>query len=216
MSDDRTETMDQGAGTETLAAETAEGVGASGRVSITRIFWVFFRLGALSWGGGSTLSVMMLEECTERQRWMTLTQYNAMAGISRVSPGMNLVAMTVLIGLRLGGAPGIAAALAGLTIPSLAVIMAVCAFFQGSPRSLALQGALHGVNGVVVGLLLAAGWRSAQELSREAPRLRVLNGALVALSAAASLALGLGPLQVIALCGAVAFCSAWLPARRAQ
>jgi chromate transporter len=157
---------------------------------------------------------MMMEEFIQRQSWMSFTQYASLAGISRISPGMNLVALTILVGLRQSGPAGVPVALLGLTLPSLLVIGVLCGLVRSAARSPMVLGAMQGVNGVVVGLLLAAGWRTLEELRREAPDRFVVCLAIVGVSLAASLLLAWGPVQVLLLAAGISMMPVWLRSRR--
>jgi hypothetical protein len=65
-------------------------------------------------------------------------------------------------------------------------------------------------------LLLAAGWRTLEELRREAPDRFALSLAIVGASLAASLLLAWGPVQVLLLAAGISMLPVWLRPRRGE
>lgn len=81
-----------------------------------QLFWAFLVIGARSWGGGSGTIYTMLQQLVKR-RWITQAQFTLDFGLSRLVPGINLLATAVILGYRLGGPLGSFSAMAGLMVP---------------------------------------------------------------------------------------------------
>src|SRR5947208_863502 len=93
--------------------ERPEGTRLEGRsVGAARIFAAFLRLGGTAFGGGT--AGWLYREFVLKRRWIDDRGFLAILGIGQIMPGSNGVSMTVLIGQRLAGPGGAAAALAGL------------------------------------------------------------------------------------------------------
>jgi chromate transporter len=93
-------------------------------VSALRILWAFLVIGARSWGGGSGTIYVMLQQLVTRG-WITQAQFTLDFGLSRLVPGINLLAVAVMLGYRLGGLPGSGAAMIGLMLPPSLVTVAL-------------------------------------------------------------------------------------------
>jgi len=83
-----------------------------------------------------------------------------------LTPGINLVALTVLIGKKLGGTWGIVASLAGLLLPSATITCLLAAIFKQVEHVAAVQAVLRGVIPATGGIMLLVGLNFALPLIR--------------------------------------------------
>jgi chromate transporter len=128
-------------------------------VGLRRIFGAFFWLGCTSFGGGS--AGWLYREMVQRRRWIDDEAFLAAMALAQVMPGANGVKLSILIGQRLDGAPGAAAALFGLLSGPFAIVLALAAVYSGIAGQPVLHAMLDGVAATVVGLTFATGLRSA-------------------------------------------------------
>jgi chromate transporter len=117
-----------------------------------------------------------------------------------MTPGINLIALTILVGRRCGAGKGIALALVGLLLPSCIItvlIAAVYAHYQGEPG---VRAAIGGIIPATVALGMIMAWQTARPLMiqsrREGPATLAFSLALLASSAAL---VGVAHLPVIAV-----------------
>jgi chromate transporter len=119
-----------------------------------------------------------------------------------LTPGVNLIALTILIGRRLAGWRGVAASLAGLLGPSAAVTCLLAALFAQLQRYPAVPAALRGVVSATAGAMLLVCLTYARPLaraaSREGPPALLASGALVVASVLAIVFAGL-PVALVVL-----------------
>src|SRR5256885_17258133 len=83
-----------------------------------------------------------------------------------LTPGINLVALTVLIGKKLGGTWGIVASLAGMLLPSATITCLLAAIFKQIEHVAAVQAVLRGVIPATGGIMLLVGLNFALPLIR--------------------------------------------------
>ncbi len=83
-------------------------------MSVARIFWIFFRAG-LAFGGGLGILAGLERELVTRRRLVTRDEFLTMYALGRIVPTGSMAGLAVGFGHRLGGWPGTAAALLGLT-----------------------------------------------------------------------------------------------------
>jgi len=125
--------------------------------------------------------------------------------IVQFTPGINLIALTVLIGRRFGGVAGIAVSLVGMLAPAVAITIAMTALYARVRNLPEVAAALRGITPALVGLSLAFTWRllkgPVQGLQHISP-LAVVVGIALVLTTAALTALG-APVLISYLVGAV-------------
>jgi chromate transporter len=128
-------------------------------IGLIELFLLFSQLGLSSFGGG--VSAWMHRAFVERRGWLGETEFAAAFALARIMPGVNVVNLAVLIGQRLRGASGAAAAALGLLVgPSLAAIGLTIAY-DALAGSAVLHAAIEGAAAAAAGLLIAMGLSSA-------------------------------------------------------
>lgn len=148
-----------GAGTEGASSPATEARPHPPQVGLVELFLLFSQLGLSSFGGG--VSAWMHRAFVERRGWLGATEFAAAFALARIMPGVNVVNLAVLIGQRLRGAPGAAAAALGLLVgPSLAAIGLTVAY-DALAGSAVLHAAIEGAAAAAAGLLIAMGLSSA-------------------------------------------------------
>jgi len=98
-------------------------------VSLTRIFWMFFRAG-LAFGGGLAILAVLENELVSRRRIVTRAEFLTTYALGRIVPTGTMTAVAVAIGHRLGGVAGTVAALLGLTLPAFVSTVALTAAYR--------------------------------------------------------------------------------------
>ena len=74
-------------------------------VPLWQLFLAFARISVQGWGGGSGTIYTMNRELV-RRGWITSAQFGLDFGLSRIPPGINLIALAVILGYRLNGVKG--------------------------------------------------------------------------------------------------------------
>jgi chromate transporter len=121
---------------------------------------VFYRTGALVFGGGHVVLPLLETEIVGRG-WLDPDTFLAGYGAMQALPGP-LFAFAGFVGAAQGIAPGgwvgALVAIVAIFLPSLLLVLGVLPFWDDLRRRPGARGALAGVNAVVVGLLAAALW----------------------------------------------------------
>src|SRR4029450_13530336 len=78
-------------------------------------------LGAPSCGGGVVASLR--SSLVGKHRWLDDTAFVELLSISQTLPGLNATHMAILVGDRLRGTPGAAAAICGICLPGALVVV---------------------------------------------------------------------------------------------
>ncbi|MBP7634573.1 chromate transporter, partial [Candidatus Ozemobacteraceae bacterium] len=90
----------------------------NGKIALGEIFWVFFRVGLFTLGGGLAMATVMRHELVLRKRWYDDKAFMAEMATGTIVPGAIAVNLAFLQGRRLRGRLGALAALLGTILPS--------------------------------------------------------------------------------------------------
>lgn len=122
------------------------------RPSLSELFRAFVVVSLSGFGGALPWARRML---VEQKRWMTTQEFNEAFALSQFLPGPNLVNFSVVFGLRFGGAPGAAVALAGLMGPPLVIVTVLGMLYARYGDLEMLSRILAGIAAAAAGLLIA-------------------------------------------------------------
>jgi chromate transporter len=136
------------------------------RPSKLLLFRIWASVGLQSFGGGASTQFLIQRAFIEKHRWMSMEEYTHLWGLCILTPGINLVALTVLIGRKLGGAWGIVISLAGLLLPSVIITCLLTAGFKTVENQPAVQAILRGVVPATGGIMLLVGLNFALPIIR--------------------------------------------------
>ena len=161
---------------------------ASDAPSLREVFLEWFRIGATSFGGGVSVITMIETNFVRRLRWITASENTRLFAMCQLAPGINLLAMCLLVGWQVRGARGAAAAILGFLLPSAAITVVVTLAYSSIRDLPAAKTGLRGVFAAIFALGLVADWRFTaplvQEARPDARRVALVVG-ILALSAGA-------------------------------
>jgi len=122
-------------------------------VSLFELAWTFNHIALASFGGG--LSAWSREVLVVEKHWMGEEEFLSAMTMCRILPGANQVNMAVFAGSKMRGLPGAAAALFGLCLVPVVLIMGAGFFYFRFKEVPAVKGVLHGASAAAVALTLA-------------------------------------------------------------
>jgi chromate transporter len=129
------------------------------------VFLLFSRIGLSSFGGN--VAAWMHREFVERRGWLEEAEFAAALAVARIMPGVNIVNLAVLIGQRLRGLTGAAAAVAGLLTGPIVVVISLAFLYQRFAGIALLQDVLEGIAASAVGLLISMGIASGHRIVQQ-------------------------------------------------
>src|SRR5205809_443321 len=127
----------------------------SNRIGLPALFTAFFRLGVMSFGGGT--AGWLYREIVERRHWIDDAEFLSGAALGRLMPGSGGVNLTVQVGQHLRGGPGAIAAVLGLLSGPLAIALTLAVGYTRINRNAMLHAVLDGVAAAAIGLTFATG-----------------------------------------------------------
>jgi chromate transporter len=136
------------------------------RPSKWQLFRIWASVGLQSFGGGASTTFLIQRAFIQKYRWLSMEEFMHLWNLCILTPGINLVALTVLIGKKLGGTWGIVVSLAGMLLPSAVITCLLAAIFKQIEQAAAVQAVLRGVIPATGGIMLLVGLNFALPLIR--------------------------------------------------
>jgi len=144
------------------------------RPSKWQLFRIWASVGLQSFGGGASTTLLIQRAFIEKHKWLSIEEFTYLWNLCVITPGINLVALTVLIGRKLGGVWGIVVSLAGLLLPSATITCLLAATFKQIENLAAVQAVLRGVIPATGAIMLLVGWNFALPIIRRGHKEGVL------------------------------------------
>jgi chromate transporter len=144
----------------------------------------------------------------ERKRWLTREEFLELLSVAQVLPGPNICNLSLMIGDRFFGWRGALAALGGMMLLPLMLVLLVTAFYVQHAGFPMVAGALRGMGAVSAGMIAGTGLKLSSAL-RHNP-MGLYSCLALAVAAFVAVALLRWPLVwVLLVLGVVACARAW-------
>lgn len=121
-----------------------------------RLFLVFLKIGAFSFGGGYAMLPFIETEVVENNHWLTQTEFLDIIGISQATPGPIAINTATFVGYRTGGVLGSAVATMGVILVSFCLVIIASHFMKKFEDSILLKNALTGMRPALVAMILSS------------------------------------------------------------
>lgn len=118
------------------------------------LYWAFFRIGGLTFGGGLTMLPMLKYELVEKRDWITEEDLIDCYAIGQCTPGIIAVNTATFVGYKRKGIAGGIFSTLGMMSPSVIIITLVAVCLEQFINNIWVQHALMGIRGVVCALML--------------------------------------------------------------
>jgi chromate transporter len=172
--------------------------------TLGRLFLTFAKIGLLSFGGGSATLALLQQEVVRRAQWLTARDFGFALALSRMYPGVHLLAQAVVIGYRLRGLAGSFACLLGMMLPASLVTIVFTVFFvtvrENQIGAAVINGLLPATGGLTLAVALDLG---RAEVAGQPRGVRWLSLALMVGSFALMAFVGVSSALAVLLCGAL-------------
>jgi len=180
---------------------SSQAVQTKNPISLWTILLTFLKVGAFTFGGGYAILPVIQRIVVEERRWVSQGDFSDILIITQGMPGQLALNSSIQIGIRLRGTAGGAVAALGVTLPSVAILLAIAAYLYPLVRdNIYVQAIFYGIRPAVVGLIVIAavkmgrnilhGWKgiilcvlllAAAVISGAHPILILISGGLIGL-----------------------------------
>jgi len=123
---------------------------------LLNIYLDFFKMGAVTFGGGYAMLPILRKTCVEKRQWISEAEVMDFYAVSQGLPGIIAVNVSVFIGYRLKKLSGGIAAALGCVSPCILIITLIAAIFTNFQDNMYVRHAMAGVSVCVVALILDA------------------------------------------------------------
>ncbi|MTV40174.1 chromate efflux transporter [Duganella radicis] len=132
----------------TLAALSASPI-------LLQLLGVFSSMSLLAFGGGYVFIPLLQHTVVDAYHWLTPREFVDALAITQLSPGPAMIS-SALVGLKVAGLAGAAAASIGMFVPSAVLMIAASGAMQRVRASGSVQAALSGMRAALAGMVFAA------------------------------------------------------------
>jgi chromate transporter len=123
------------------------------KVSLLEIARTFNHIALASFGGG--LSAWSREVIVLEKKWLGEEEFLSAMTMCRIVPGANQVNLAVFVGTKMKGISGAIAALIGLCLVPVTIVLTLGFVYFTFKEVPAVKGALHGASAAAVALTVA-------------------------------------------------------------
>lgn len=178
---------------------------------IWKLFCIFFKIGAFTFGGGYAMIPLISREVADKRKWITEEEILDIIAIAESTPGPIAINSATFVGYRVAGFWGAAAATFGVVLPSFVVISLISFVLEKFQELRAVKYAFFGIRAGVLALLIKALWSMYQKCPKG-----LVSYVLMALSFVVAAFSDISILYIILFCAAIGIITSLANERRAK
>ena len=121
------------------------------------LFFIFFKVGLFSFGGGYAILPLMQHEVVDVNKWISFKEFMDIVAVSQITPGPISINLATHVGYRIGGILGSTIATTSVVLPSIIIVSLIVIFLKRFNKLPVVQRIFKSLRVTIVGLILAAG-----------------------------------------------------------
>ncbi len=121
---------------------------------LLNIYLKFFKIGAVTFGGGYAMLPILRREIVEKEKWLSEEEIMDFYAIGQSMPGIIAVNVGGFIGYKRRGKAGVVAAALGVVSPCIVIITIIAACLANFQDNIYVRHALSAVSVCVCALIL--------------------------------------------------------------
>ena len=134
---------------------------------VLKLFWIFFKLGLFTFGGGYAMIPQIKEVVIEKEKWLTEDEMLELLAIAESTPGPIAINMATYIGYQRKKILGSLFSTLGVILPSVIIIFIISLFFDKFLTNTYVAYAFVGIKACVAFLILKAGLGMLKKLEKK-------------------------------------------------
>lgn len=119
-----------------------------------RIFWIFFKIGSFTFGGGYAMLPLIQKEVVDNEKWIEEDEILDIFAISQSVPGVISVNSAIFIGNRVLGITGAIAAALGTILPAFISIIIILTLLTNLSGNVYVEKVFGGIKAASAALIL--------------------------------------------------------------
>lgn len=137
--------------------------------SLKELAIVFFRLGAIAFGGPAAHVAMMDDEIVKRRQWMRREDLLDLMGVTNLLPGPNSTELAIHIGYEQRGWAGLFVAGGCFILPAMVIVWLLAIVYVRSQTIPQVEWLLYGIKPVIMAVILQALWKLGKKAIKDLP-----------------------------------------------
>lgn len=117
------------------------------------MFFIFFKIGAFTLGGGYAMVPLIEKEIVDKNKWINREDFIDMLALAQSAPGPIAVNTAVFVGYKVLGIPGVIVTVLGSVLPSFIIILLIAVFFVQVKDNQIVERIFKGIRPAVVALI---------------------------------------------------------------
>ena len=134
---------------------------------ILELFYIFFKLGLFTFGGGYAMIPQIKEIVVEKKKWISEDDMLEILAIAESTPGPIAINMATYIGYQRKKVLGSLFSTLGVVLPSMIIIFIISLFFDKFLANEYVAYAFIGIKACVAFLILKAGLNMLKKLEKK-------------------------------------------------
>lgn len=119
-----------------------------------QLFWVFFKIGSFTFGGGLAMLPLIQKEVADNRKWVKEEEVLDIFAISQSVPGVIAVNTSIFIGKNVAGISGAIAATLGVVLPAFLSILLVLLLLTNLKDNIYVGKVFSGIRAASAALIL--------------------------------------------------------------
>ncbi|MDO4726760.1 MAG: chromate transporter [Porphyromonadaceae bacterium] len=121
-----------------------------------QLFYTFFKIGLLGFGGGYGMLSLIQFEIVERYQWLSVNQFTDIVAISQATPGPIGINSATFVGFSVAGIGGAITATFAVVLPSFILMYVLIKIFNRYKDNHYIKSIMSVMQYVVIGLIASA------------------------------------------------------------
>lgn len=123
-------------------------------ISLFELFIIFFKINAITFGGGYTIVPIISNEFAKNKKLLSEDEMYDIVALAQSGPGAMAISTSFLTGYRLRGFWGAIVCLIASTLPCLIILSIVSMFYVQFKTNFFVRSILDGISGIICAILL--------------------------------------------------------------
>lgn len=125
-------------------------------IALVKLFLIFLKIGAFSFGGGYAVLSLIQEEVIDGNGWISPEDFIDIVAISEMTPGPIAVNSSTFVGYKVGALAGSTLATLGVVLVPITITLLVSVYYNKFKHLKQVTWVIRGIRPAVMGLIAAA------------------------------------------------------------
>lgn len=123
---------------------------------LLQLFWTFFKIGPVTFGGGFAMIPLIEKEVVEKRKWLKSEDVTDVFALSQSVPGAVAINSATFIGHRIRGVKGAIAAMIGVSLPTFLIVLALGILYFSIQDNPKIEAAFIAIRASIVAIIAYA------------------------------------------------------------